>query len=335
MAADEAQVWCNFPVLVPRGLPPETTIVTQTLRPECCPGRPAGSAGSRSPWSEGNPSSYRFEIAGKGRKLRVKEFLYDWAPAAADQPCLWGGPTWAEPIHPDYVVWLGTDYMGHRGAYARIYRTSCELSVLAGTFSDEEIVTLYRTLEPVSPTHLALLGQQSFARLSYWARFRPRLVDPPHGLFRFRRPEDETYIWTDDQDVVGSWGMPRLDLQSPSGFRFDSAALFGSTGDAREVEVLFTSGEYRGREVRIVAQWAGCGRIDLPSRTEAHPCTFDTVIPNGDGVEVAFVDHRFGPHEAIWQDETRGVRGLLLTSAGPRMDRAWFEGVVTSVVAPP
>jgi hypothetical protein len=39
-------------------------------------------------------------------------------------------------------------------------------------------------------------------------------------------------------------------------------------------------------------------------------------------MEVAFVDLRFGPHEAIWQDEGRGIRGLLLTSAGPGMDRA-------------
>lgn len=127
-------------------------------------------------------------------------------------------------------------------------------------------------------SHLALLGQQSFARLSYWARFRPRLVDPPHGLFRFRRPEDESYIWTDDQDVVGSWAMPRVDLQPPPGLslRFSSAVQ----------------------------------------------------------MEVAFVDHRFGPHEAIWQDEGRGIRGLLLTSAGPGMDRAWFDGVVASMVAP-
>lgn len=332
--SDEAQAWCNFPVLAPRGLPPDTAIVTQTIRPECCPGRPAGSAPSRSQWSEGNPSSYRFEIAGKGRKLRVKEFLYDWAPAAADQPCLWGAPTRPEPIDPDYVVWLGTDYMGHRGAYARMYRTSCEVSVLTGSFSDEEIVNLYRALEPVAPSHLALLEQQSFARLSYWGRFRTRLVDPPHGLFRFRRPEDSSYIWTDDQDVVGSWGMPRVDLQPPPAFRFDSAALFGSADDAREVEVLFTAGDHRGREVRIVAQWDGRGRIEIPPRSEAHPCTIGTVIHNDSPVDVAFVDHRFGPHEAIWQDEARDVRTLLLTSAGPGMDRAWFDGVVASMVAP-
>lgn len=336
----EAQEYCNFPLLVPQELPADTSITASILRPECPPGRDGGSVKTRSLWTKANPCSFMFEIEGSDRKLRLKEFLYDWAPAAADQPCLWGKPTHAEQIHTDYVVWHGQDYKGNPGAYARIFRTSCEVSVLSGTFSDAEIAAIYRSLEPASTTYLELIGKQSFAHLSYWSRFSCHLVDPPHGLFRFRRPEDETYSWTDDLNVVNDWAMPVFDESTMPGFRFDSAGLFGSSTSAststsdetKELETIYTSGDYQGREIRLITQRGKKGRIKTPAQLEDHPCTVDEVEINQVSVQRANVDPNFGPFEAVWYDQNSDISVLCMTSAGTRMTHEWFDGILGTMV---
>ncbi len=90
-----AQTLTNFLVYVPTWLPEDCSVVKTTLRPEQPPGRPGSVKAetiSQTPWSEANPCSVRVVITGAGRRLRIKEFLYYWAPPAASIAPLEGPP---------------------------------------------------------------------------------------------------------------------------------------------------------------------------------------------------------------------------------------------------
>jgi hypothetical protein len=75
---DSAQRWCNFVLYIPSELPMGCEFATGTPRKEAPPGRPEEPTSGQTPWSNGNPSAYHFEIVGDDRRLRGKEFLYDW-----------------------------------------------------------------------------------------------------------------------------------------------------------------------------------------------------------------------------------------------------------------
>ena len=80
---EQAQPWCNFVLLRPSALPAGLALVKQELRPEAPP--PEGVSPSELAAS-GTRSSYRGEYEGAGRWLRLKQFLYDWAPPAFAGP---------------------------------------------------------------------------------------------------------------------------------------------------------------------------------------------------------------------------------------------------------
>src|SRR5262245_60959615 len=87
-----AQAGANFVVLAPRALPAGCRIGEVTLRPDQPPGRPEGVEPSEigaAPWTDANPASVRAVIEGEGRRLRLKQFLYDWSPPAASVAALW------------------------------------------------------------------------------------------------------------------------------------------------------------------------------------------------------------------------------------------------------
>jgi hypothetical protein len=176
MEAAEAQAWSNFIVFTPSQLPAGTRLVKQTLRREAPPGRVGDSTVGRTPWTENNPAAFRFEVAGEDRRLRIKQFLYDWAFPALDHPALWQSHTTSDALDQHRIVWHGVDYMGHPGASARLARTMIELSVLDGTFTREEITEIYRSLRPADP----------------WARPGPRAAaartrtQPPARPYRRR-----------------------------------------------------------------------------------------------------------------------------------------------------
>ncbi len=102
VSPSDAQAACNFIIWVPDGLPNGCHFASATLRREAPPGPSTSSA--RTPWSQNNPSAYRFEIIGPGRRLRFKQFLYDWAFPTLDHPCLWESETRAVPVTGPYVL---------------------------------------------------------------------------------------------------------------------------------------------------------------------------------------------------------------------------------------
>ena len=333
VAAEEAQRWCNFVVYTPTSLPSGCTLSTGTLRKDAPAGRSQGSADGRTPWSASNPSAYRFEISGEGRRLRIKEFVYDWNFPALDHPCLWGSETRAVPLDDRYVVWFGVDYMKRPGASARLARTLIELSVMEGQFDDEEILALYRSMVPADPDFAKQIHGLPFATLSYWSRRHDaEMVTTPVGLWNFRRKHDEG-------SHEGDWNSPpesdadlaRFGLPSSiTGFTIDSAARFHNAAGETEYEFVYTNGADRGHELRLIAQESGKGRLNVPAEAESHPGTRTETVIDGTDLQLAWIDTNVGPFDAVFN--THGVDVKILTSAGVGMDRAWFEKAIREIL---
>lgn len=199
---ETAQKWCNFILFVPGRLPDDCVLRNGSVRREAPAGRVGGHTAGRTPWSENNPSAYRYEVVGAGRRLRIKQFLYDWAFPALGHPSLWKSSTRATPIDEQHVLWFGTDYMGNTGASARIGRTMVELSVLEGEFNDDDILGLYRSLDPADEGAASAIADTRFSALSYWAR-RPEspVISVPLGLWRIRQSGLIRMSWLADGEA--------------------------------------------------------------------------------------------------------------------------------------
>ncbi|MFH8614703.1 hypothetical protein ACH4E8_06455 [Streptomyces sp. NPDC017979] len=321
LSAAQAQPWANFVVFVPDGLPADTRLGEQSLRREAPPGRVGDSTAGRTPWSANNPAAFRFEVHGEDRRLRVKQFLYDWAFPALDHPALWESRTEAEPLDEHHVVWHGTDYMGHAGASARIARTTIELSVLDGTFTREEITDLYRSLRPVAPEAVTALAATPFAALSYWAR-RPTasVISVPLGLWDLRQVDTATITWR----TAGAPDAPSGAAAVPhrlGDLALDSIATHHGPSPVAS-EHLYSGGPGRGRELRLYA--LNAEHLPAAIAPETHPAKHEDITVAGRRVRLALIDDAHGPYDAVIHDAQGRPAWRLLASADTRTDRRWF-----------
>jgi hypothetical protein len=328
-----AQEWCNFILWEPNTMPPGCQFITGTLRKEAPPGRTGEAGSGRSPWTSNNPSAYRYEVAGAGRRLRVKQFLYDWAFPALDHPCLWDSETRAMPINDRYVLWFGTDYSARSGASARLGRTLIEVSVLDGTFTEDELVAFYRSLRPASTPAAYRIAGTPFAALSYPARHAATMVSVPVGMWAFRRrhPADRG-AWSTGPAAENPLSRQLCVPHELAGFAVDSVAEFSDGAHRTELEVLYTSRPDRAHELRLIAQIDGRGRLETPPVLDVHPCTAGVWQVADVDVHLAYIDHRYGPFDAVWRDPAAGVEAKLLSTTGTRLGRDWFLSAVEQIV---
>jgi hypothetical protein len=330
-----AQPWCNFVLWTPVGLPPAYTVDVGTLRREAPPGRVADPVAGRTPWSRNNAAGYRFEVETSGGRFRVKQFLYEWPFPALDQPCLWNSPTTPLPLDDRYVVWRGTDYLGRAGASARLARTTIELSTMDGELTDEQVVEFFRALRPVDPVVAAAVTATSLAELSYWSRHPDAaMVSVPVGLWVLRRaqpdhPDERPVGGAAAAELVQRAGLPaRL-----GGCTVDSALRYSGPGRATETEVVYAGSADRGRELRLIVQRPGDGRLELPARPEPHPGHRAEVELGGLPVQLGWLSAAYGPFHAVLPEPASGLEVMLLSSAGVGLDRAWFGAAIEGLLA--
>lgn len=331
VSPDQAQAWCNFVLWTPDRVVDDCELRVGTLRKEAPPGRAEGHIEARTPWSGNNLVSYRFEVVGQHRRLRVKEFLYDWAFPALDQPCLWKSRTRAVPLDERYVLWFGVDYLGHQAAAARIARTTVELSVLEGEFTDQEILDLYRALRPADPVGASAIADTSFAALSYWARRKDAVnLVVPVGLWKFRRGEHASQWETGDAAaaLVGEWGLP----SSLGDLWLDSAARMEDGMGRLEIEAVYVGGPDRGAELRLIAQRPGGGNLRVPADEEPHPGERASLRVHDVDVQLGWIDERYGPFQAVAADHAGGLEFTLLSGTGVGLDRTWFLAAVRELL---
>lgn len=153
---EQAQVYCNFPVLRPSWIPADLGASEVWIRPE---------GGGGEGWS-----SVRAVLRGPGRGLRIKEFLWDWTLPYADSN-LSGRPRDWRDLRGDLAC-FGVDYRGRPAACFGRLRTQVELSVEAGRFSLDELARLLDGLEPVDPDAVPALLAAPLHAISYSIRTR-------------------------------------------------------------------------------------------------------------------------------------------------------------------
>ncbi|WP_436928449.1 hypothetical protein [Halosimplex halobium] len=330
----DGQAGANFVVFEPGWLPGDCAIRGTTLRPEQPPGRPDGLDAEdvgQTPYSEGNPSAVRTVVAGDGRELRVKQFLYDWAPPAASVAPLWGteDPT---PVEAgDAVGFLGTDYKGNRGACVQRARTQVEVSVLDGEFDDAELEGLLDGLEPAvdadpdadadpADGESPAVRQVPFHRLSYWARYRCEAVGVPHGLWAhgIARPYDESVPCS---PVALGDADPQLLVPGDDGvgaaYALDSAVTFPDSG---AVEAVYRR-EDNGSDHLWITAAAPDSELgpDVPPEPADQPAeTRETVELRGESVHYAALTEASGAWEAVWTED--GVTYAVVAGASRYLD---------------
>ncbi|MEV3962746.1 hypothetical protein AB0M34_17890 [Nocardia sp. NPDC050193] len=318
--AAQAQPWCNFILWIPERLPEECRSLSGTVRREAPPGTPVEPLADRGPRDGNHLSSYRFEIAGAGRRLRIKQFYYDWAFPAFDHPCLWKSRTHAVALDGTHVVWFGVDFLGNPAASARLGRTTIELSVLEGDFTETELLDVYQSMHPAVPAEVPAIVATPHSQLSYWARHADaaQLV-VPIGFWQFRRGAHQA-DWSSTEWLVDH-GIPGV----LAGLEVDSAAHIRLDDDRAEIEVIYSGGRDRGVELRLIAQRPGKGGLRIPADPEPHPGRREQIRhSSGPDVQLGWIDDRYGPFQAVFTTPKQEWEATLLSSAGVGLGRDWF-----------
>lgn len=197
---EEAQDWCNFVVLRPAWLPADCRVGQVTARAE----------------SLEHASSWRVSVQGDGRSLRLKQFYMDWwIPTSSDTNLTAPGRAF---VAAGIVGYLGRDYRGQVALCIHRFGALLELSVLHGSFREEELVAFLENLEPAVPEAVEQLARLPFARISYYARKGPGRGPWNYDLISGCR-------WTTDRTVLRREFAPAqiyYPRQLAARFEFDS-----------------------------------------------------------------------------------------------------------------
>ena len=300
----DAQKWCNFVVLQPTWLPPDCRPCdTGSLRKEAPPSERQKGTEGRADWTDANPSSISLAIQGRERRIRIKQFLYDWAPPAADHPALWESEASPNMLGDGRIGWIGTDYKKNRAASAHLWGTTCETTILEGCFNDDELARVYASFRPVDDTAAREILGTSFADLSYWARYKCRLIKVPYGLWKFERPDVQAdYKWYSAEKAPMSATSA---FKTPPEWRLDSVCLYGDESNPDQLDYLYVNGN-RDRymwciEIRHIEKYPGL----YPPKLDAHPCKSETKSVGETIVHHAWISDKYGPHDALWQRDQR------------------------------
>lgn len=298
-----AQSRCNFVVHEPTWLPEGCEITEHTLRPEQPPGRPEGTDAAKlglSPWSEANLCALRTVIAGDGRSLRLKQFLYDWAPPAAGIASLWDSPEVAPFPCLGATGWTGVDYHDRPGACVYLPRAAIEAVAIEGTFAPEEFEQLLSSLRVADPAGAAAVDAAPFHSLNYWVHYRVPPTRPPYGLWAYnQRRRYHLSRMIDPAEAAG--GL----LPNAHGWEIDSALLMEDPeANHREIETIARRGS---SFVRLSAMNADSAvALPVPPEPEDHFAAVRTALETRRGtLWLAALAEPEGPWEAVWEEDGR------------------------------
>ncbi|MGB7926342.1 MAG: hypothetical protein WCF57_24085 [Pyrinomonadaceae bacterium] len=330
----EAQSWCNFVLMRPADFPRDLALEKTEIRPESPPGRARNlNDGHRPEWTQSNRAAHRSEFVGRERRLRIKQFLYDYAPPAFDHPCLWESEGIRGFPVGDHIGWLGTDFRKLQAATVCFDRTTIELSVTAGTFSDEELEAVCRGLTPAVAEARRQILQTPLADLSYQSRHEEPPIGVPVGYWAHKRPESLRVTVLHAEDIP-ALRLPVADIAPPDdyGYRLNTAFVFGEPARPQEVDLVFEQTEDAGRYLRLLVseQDAANGLPFPPALEKRHPSSSHLLRVNESDVYHAYHDERYGQHEAVWQKQ--GLTMMLIVKPAVWTDMAWFINLLNKMV---
>ncbi len=323
---ESAQNEVNFEVFRPNQLPWDCAIIETTLRPEQPPGRPEGITVEQlgqTPWSVANPCSLRTTIKGANRQLRIKQFLYDWAPPAASIAPLWDSARVRPSMCDGTVAWTGIDYRSAKGACVQLHRTQVEISVVEGEFSEEELQTVIQGMRAVSNTAADLVRAAPFHELNYWLRYKQPPYRVPYGLWQY--PHKRRYDCSQSLsygDLV-TLKRPRVLLPIFDEFALDSVALLeDQSAPHLEVEMVLRRKNCEHDSLYLVAMIGSSPHaISIPPKANERSCELlERRELRNTSIYLGALTKKYGAWEALWSE--RGHCYAIWTSASLYWDES-------------
>jgi hypothetical protein len=334
MSWEESQEWCNFVLMKPTLLPEGVSLETAEMRPESPPGRRDGPKDSRLPsWTLSNRAAHRCVLAGKDRRVRIKQFLYDWTPPAFDCPSLWLSPVVRHFFAGNEVGWLGTDFRGLPGASISLDRTMIELSVLKGSFSDDELQQICRGLRPTNPEARNQILHTPLATLCYQGRHRELPIAEPVGFWAHERKPESLFAHV-FPGATAPPNLPGADMGPPSdyGYELNSVFTYGDAAHPDEADFVYYRSDRPNPYIRVLASLENTKQagIRYPPVLDRQPCHNETISIAGKTVYYAFSNEDVGPHEVVYQ--AHGLKVMLLVKPAEYTNRSWFIGLLNRVL---
>lgn len=327
-------LWCpvleqaNFPVFVPTQLPSDLKLKDASFRPV-------------NPKRDYPRSSLKltFESESTGKKLSIKQFNYDWGPAAYDCPSLWKNHVqYADVDTPaplpyllgNDVFWIGANYRNTRAASIIKERTTVEMAD-CGTkaLSNEELILIASSLKLLNTGQYDRIVSKSYAETCFGYPDHINAVNVPISFWSF--PTDKSQIKLQiafpaikipSEIMAAHWPLP-----IESGYRLDSVFVyFGERPTLSEsrYHFVYEHKEHKGVTIQILqmnkASPASCTYPPTPDLTQKFKHSM--LEANGKEFFYAYRSEQFGPHEIIFQHGDYNY--LMLVKSASWTNKEWF-----------
>ncbi len=294
-----------------------------------------------SSWSALHSWSVHYKLSTEFGCLRVKQFLYDWGPSSTlDHAALCDyrlNCLRVRPLDHLRVAWIGYDYAKLPALSMLAWGTNLELRELAGKHSDNYLLDLAKTFEPVSDHQLLPMAKRSY--WSRWQRYDLNMVRQlgyriPSSLWLWRWPwQPVEHYWTSNLDALSLSGSKvSLDKVFFPDWFLDSGCIFGERHNPVEVQLLYMPKSHFGHTQLWLRQFlrdAGsirepeAGQWPLLDYSGKNTLIYRKRLTNAEGLN-AFLASRtiqYGPHDIVWWREHHGF--LLQISAAVGHDLSY------------
>lgn len=328
-----SSLWCseldeaNFPIFYPVQLPGDLKLKKASFRKE-------------NPKRSYPRSSLKliFEDESTGKKLSIKEFNYDWAPAAYDCPSLWKNhEQFAEEDTPEPkpyliendVLWVGVNYRNQRAASIITGRTTIEMIVVEGNLSDQELIQIATGFNPLSKVQSDRILSKNIAQTSYGYPQAVEAVNVPISFWKFPLEDSRIKFQTAFRplDIPKMAVAAHLPLPNDSGYRLDSVFAYHVDvfpSEESKYNFVYENESYKGSTIQLLHMHknslAACAFPPAPDTTQKFKKGIDRVC--GIDCYYAYRSEQYGPHELIFQH--RNFNYLILVKPTSWTNREWF-----------
>lgn len=304
----ESQKKCNFVIFASTKWPSGLALTEESLREETFYLR----------------CSLRQVFEGSGRKMVVKQFLYDWAPPAYDYPSLWRdhklAPDQKFPAPTAHMVgnnalWWGKNYRLENAATIEVDRTRIEFTFPNGEFSKKEIIELCEGLVPVDGEARKSLLAKSFGSLSFQSRQQELASDVPTSYWKHQRSKTHFCF-----PLANAPELPVSlnEALRKRGYLLNTLFAFGlDEKTILEREYLFEHQEFPGAFIRLLTP------TSYPPLLGDQDCLAQDLYATSK-------QFHLGPHEFVFKKE--GSPYLVLVKPAPWTTRNWANDLMEELI---
>ncbi len=326
----------NFSILFPKSLPKDLKLQEASFRTE-------------NPTRDYPRCSLKlvFGVEEIGRQISIKEFNYDWSPAACDCPSLWKNhkdfATVDTPMPQPHmigsdVLWVGFNYRNQRAASIITERTTVEIVVMKGELSDKELVQIAQSLKPLNSDQRDGILAKDIAQISYGYPKTVKAVNVPISFWSFpvggSKIKYQTAFSPQDVPVVAK--SAHYPLQKASGYNLVTVFAYheeaNPTANSR-YNFVYEHNVHKGSTIQIQHVYkdspAACKFPPEPDTTQKFLTT--TTKIQGIDCHYAYRSEECGPFEVVF--EHKDYRYLMLVKPTSWTNKQWLFEFLDSYLA--